>query len=75
MWGGGGIVVDLCCGENPCLYLEAVLVDWRRFSNTFISSYAYMRGPLKSQVNWPKKSILAENTLENTKINVFEIQY
>ena len=34
-----------------------------------------MRGPLKIQVNWPKKSILAENTLENTKINVLEIQY
>ena len=28
--------------------------------NTFISSYAYMRGPLKIQVNGPKKSILAE---------------
>ena len=39
------------------------------------NSYAYMRGLLKIQVNWPKKSILAENTLENTKINVFEIQY
>ena len=34
-----------------------------------------MRGLLKIQVNWPKKSILADNTLENTKINVFEIQY
>ena len=50
-------------------------VDWRRFSNTFINSYAYMRGPLKIQVNWPKKSIVAENSLENTKKNVFEIQY
>ena len=39
------------------------------------SSYAYMRGPLKIQVNWPEKSLLVENTLENTKINVFEIQY
>ena len=29
--------------------------------NTFFSSYAYMRGPLKTQVNGPKKSILAEN--------------
>ena len=28
--------------------------------NTFISSYAYIRGPLKIQVNGPKKSILAE---------------
>ena len=35
-----------------------------------------MRGPLKIKVNWPKESILAENTLENTKKkNVFEIQY
>ena len=42
-----------------------------RFSNTFISSYAYMRGPVKIQVSW----LLAENTLENTKINAFEIQY
>ena len=50
-------------------------VDWRRFSNTFISSFAYMSGPLKIQVNWPKQSILAENTLENAKINVFEIKY
>ena len=50
-------------------------VNWRRFSNTFISSYAYMRGPVKIQVIWHKKSILSENTLENTKIKVFEIQY
>ena len=34
-----------------------------------------MRGPVKIQVSWPKKSILAENTLENAKINAFEIQY
>ena len=55
--------------------LGAIYVDWRRFSNTFISRYAYMRCPLKIQVYWPKKSILAENTLKNTKIIVFEIQY
>ena len=47
-------------------------VDWRRFSHTFISSYSYMRGPVKIHVSWPKKSMLAENTLENTQINVFE---
>ena len=34
-----------------------------------------MRRLLKIQVNWPKQSILAENTLENTKINVFVSQY
>ena len=55
--------------------LGAIYVDWRRFSNTCISSFAYMRGPLKIQVNWHKKSIVAENTLENTKMNMFEIQY
>ena len=32
--------------------IGAIYVDWRRFSNTFISSYAYMRGPPKIQVNW-----------------------
>ena len=32
-----------------------------------------MLGRVKIQVSWPKKSILAENTLENTIINVFEI--
>ena len=55
--------------------LGAIYIDWRNFSNTFISSYVYKRGTLKIQVDLPKKSILAENTIENTKINVFEIQY
>ena len=32
-----------------------------------------MRGLFKIQVNWPKKSILAENTLENTKIRLLAI--
>ena len=43
-------------------------VNWRRFSNTFISSNAYMRGPVKIQVIWHKISILAENTLHALKI-------
>ena len=42
--------------------IRAIYVDWRRFSNTCISCYSYTRGPLKIQVNWPKKSVLAENT-------------
>ena len=36
-------------------------------SNTFIGNYAWSRGPVIIQVSWPEKSILAENTLENTK--------
>ena len=36
----------------------------RRISKAFIGNYALKRDRVKIQVNWPKKSILAESTLE-----------